>query len=98
MGGAVAKALASAGAQVFLTGLNPGSLRKVADEIIAAGGHAAADQVDALDEKAIKTHLEKVADKADSVDISFNALGEDVVQNIPLVDIAADDFVRPITF
>jgi 3-oxoacyl-[acyl-carrier protein] reductase len=97
MGGAVAKAFAKAGARVFLTGRNLNSVQKVADEILAAGGSAVADQVDALDEQAINTHIEKVASKVGTVHISFNAIGEDVVQNIPLMDITADDFMRPIT-
>ena len=45
LGGAVAKALASAGARVFLTGRNLSSVKKVADEILASGGSAEADQV-----------------------------------------------------
>lgn len=40
LGGAIAKALAAAGARVFLTGRTLQSLQKVADEIIAAGGRA----------------------------------------------------------
>ncbi|MCW3119484.1 MAG: family oxidoreductase [Chitinophagaceae bacterium] len=97
LGGAVAKAFASAGARVFLTGRTISSLQKVADEIVAAGGHAQVDQVDALDERAISNHLEQVIQQAGTVDISFNATGVDVVQNIPLVDIAADDFMSPMT-
>jgi NAD(P)-dependent dehydrogenase (short-subunit alcohol dehydrogenase family) len=34
---------------------------------------------------------------AGSLDISFNAIGLNVVQNIPLVDISVEDFMRPIT-
>jgi NAD(P)-dependent dehydrogenase (short-subunit alcohol dehydrogenase family) len=97
MGGAVAKALAAAGANLFLTGRHPASVQKVADEILAAGGSAAVDEVDALDEKAIHSHMERVVQKAGSVDISFNAMGVEVIQNIPLTDLGADDFVRPIT-
>ena len=38
LGGAVAKAFAAAGAKVFLTGRNPGSVQIVADEILTSGG------------------------------------------------------------
>jgi hypothetical protein len=31
------------------------------------------------------------------LDISFNAVGIDVIQNIPLVDISTNDFVNPVT-
>src|SRR6185295_3070415 len=82
IGGAVAKALASAGARVFLSGLNPGPVRKVADEILAAGGRAEVNQVDALDEKAVNIYIDKVLSKAGSVDISFSAIDYQVVQNI----------------
>jgi 3-oxoacyl-[acyl-carrier protein] reductase len=97
LGGAIAKALAGAGAKVFLTGRSLKSVQKTADEILASGGTAEIDVVDALDEKAIYDHMEKVVQKAGTVDISFNAVGVEVVQNIPLVDISADDFMRPIT-
>lgn len=97
LGGAVAKALAGAGARVFLTGRNLGSVQAVADEILAAGGVAEAEEVDALDEKAINAHIARVVQKAGTVDISFNAVGEDVVQNIPLTEIPVDDFMAPVT-
>lgn len=97
LGGAVAIALAGAGARVFLTGRNLASVQKVADEILATGGLAEVDQVDALDEKAISNHINRVADKAGTVDISFNAIGIEDVQNILLVDMRAEDFLRPIT-
>ncbi len=98
LGGAVAKALAGAGAVLYLTGRNRASVQKVADEIIAAGGKAEVDIVDGLNEKDIQDHLEKVVKKAGSIDISFNAVGIDVVQNIPLTDMTMDDYVKPITF
>ncbi|MEO7766867.1 MAG: SDR family oxidoreductase, partial [Ferruginibacter sp.] len=97
LGGAVAKALAEAGAKVFLTGRNLNSVEIVADEITKSGGYAQVDEVDALDEKAITDHIEKVIQKVGTVDISFNAIGVNIVMNIPLVDIAVDDFVNPIT-
>jgi NAD(P)-dependent dehydrogenase (short-subunit alcohol dehydrogenase family) len=97
LGGAVAKAFAGAGARVFLTGHRLPSVEKVANEILAAHGTVEVDEVDAFNEDAIRTHLERVVQKAGKVDISFNAAGVDVVQNIPLTDIAVDDFVRPVT-
>jgi 3-oxoacyl-[acyl-carrier protein] reductase len=97
LGGAVARALAAAGARVFLTGRSPGSVQKTADEILASGGNVEVDEVDALDEKAIAGHLEKVVQKAGTLDISFNATAARVVQNIPLTDIGVDDFMGPIS-
>ena len=97
LGGAVAKALAGAGARVFLSGRTISSVQKVADDILASGGSAYVDQVDATDEKAITTHLDKVVQMVGTADISFNATGVDVVQSVPLVEMAADDFMYPIT-
>jgi NAD(P)-dependent dehydrogenase (short-subunit alcohol dehydrogenase family) len=97
LGGAVAKAFAEAGARVFLTGRNLLSVQKTANEILASGGKAEIEEVDGFDERAINDHIESVAQKAGTVDISFNAVGVDVTQNTPLVDMAADDFIRPIT-
>jgi NAD(P)-dependent dehydrogenase (short-subunit alcohol dehydrogenase family) len=97
LGGAVAIALASAGARVFLTGRNLASVQKVADEIIASGGLAEVDQVDALDEKAINNHINRVVNIAGTVDISFNAINIEDVQNMFLVDMRVEDFIRPVT-
>src|ERR1700712_837052 len=97
LGGAVAKAFAGAGAKVFLTGRNLASVQKVADEILASGGAAEVHQVDALDENAIKSHLDFIAQKAGTIDIVFNAMGIGATQGIPLVEIKADDFVRTVT-
>jgi 3-oxoacyl-[acyl-carrier protein] reductase len=97
LGGAVAKALAAAGARLFLTGLNISSVQKVADEIRASGGMAETTQVDALNEKAVSSSLEKIVQQEGKIDISFNAIGTQVVQNIPLVNISADDFMNPVS-
>jgi len=93
LGGAVALALAAAGARVFLTGHRRPSVQAVADAILASGGKADVAVVDAMDEQAIAAHLSQMG----RVDITFNAVGVDVVQNIPLTDISAADFVTPIT-
>ena len=97
MGGAVAKALAKAGARVFLTGRNRSSVQMVADDILAGGGLAEVDQVDALDEQAVQRHIEMVVGQAGTIDVSFSAIDLQVVQNIPLVTMRMEDFVRPVT-
>jgi 3-oxoacyl-[acyl-carrier protein] reductase len=97
LGGAVAKALAASGARVFLTGHHIISVQKLADEIRTSGGTVEVDTVDALDETDIGSHLSKMLSRAGKVDISFNAVGVPVVQNIPLVDISVNDFMSPLT-
>ncbi|HTE02380.1 MAG TPA: SDR family oxidoreductase [Mucilaginibacter sp.] len=96
IGGAVAKALATAGAKVFLAGRNLGPVQKVADEILASGGSAEAAQVDALDEKAVNNYVASVAEKAGTIDITLNVIGLEVVQNKPMIDISVEDFTRPV--
>lgn len=97
LGSAVAKALAAAGARLFLTGRNLASVQKVADEINASGGIAEAVEVDAMDERQINTHIVEVVKSAGNVDISINAIALNDTQNIPLVDMTVDDFTRPVS-
>jgi len=97
LGGAIAKALAAAGARLFVSGPHIAPVQKLADEILAGGGRAEADMVDALDENAVSQYLDSIVQRAGTIDISFNAIGVKVVQNIPLIDIAVDDFMGPIT-
>jgi 3-oxoacyl-[acyl-carrier protein] reductase len=96
IGGAVATALANAGAKVFLSGHNIASVKKVADAINASGGIAQADEVDALNEKEINAYIDKIAAAAGTIDISFNLVDYKVVQNIPLIEMSAEDFTRPV--
>jgi len=95
--GAVAKAFAAAGATVFLTGRNLAPIQKLADEIVASGGKAHVAVVDALDAEAVNKHLGMVVKQTGTVDISFNLIDLQVVQGLPLVDMAISDFVRPVT-
>ena len=81
IGGAVAQAFESEGARVFATGHDPAPV-----------------ELDALDERAVEEHLQSVIDEAGRIDISFNAIGipdTDIV-GVPLVDLAAEQFSRPI--
>lgn len=97
LGGAVARALAAAGARLFLSGRSLDSVQKVADDICASGGRAEVSLADALNENDVSSHVDAVVRKAGTVDISFSAIDLQVVQNMPLVDMRADDFVRPVT-
>jgi NAD(P)-dependent dehydrogenase (short-subunit alcohol dehydrogenase family) len=99
IGGAVARAFASEGANLFLTGHNLAPVEAVAKEVVAAGGFAEAAAVDALDEQAVDKHLQSVIDKAGRVDISFNAIGipNTKILGVPLVELDVEQFSRPIT-
>lgn len=96
LGGAVAQAMAREGARVFLTGRSPGSLQKVSDEIKTAGGSAEMAVADAMDGRAVNEHIRSVLRAAGSIDISFNAIGWQDTQNIPLIDMDLEDFIRPL--
>lgn len=96
IGGAVAKAFAREGAQVFLSGRDGARVRAVARDIEAAGGTAEPATVDALDEAAVERHIAEVVEKAGSVDMVLNAMGVWPVQGVALSDIAAADFTYPI--
>jgi NAD(P)-dependent dehydrogenase (short-subunit alcohol dehydrogenase family) len=99
IGGAVARAFASEGADVFLTGRLLAPVEAVAKDIDSAGGSAEAVAVDALDEQAVDRHLQSVIDKAGRVDISFNAVGlpDTTILGVPLVDLDLERFSLPIT-
>lgn len=96
MGGTIARSFAEAGARVFLTARRLANARKVADEIRAAGGEAEVDEVDALDEQAVNQHADRVVKAAGTLDVSFNLINIQDRQGTPLVDMSADDFVRPV--
>jgi NAD(P)-dependent dehydrogenase (short-subunit alcohol dehydrogenase family) len=99
IGGAVARAFASEGANVFLTGRSLAPVELVAKEIVAAGGAAEAAEIDALDERAVDEHLGSVVDEASRLDISFNAVGipNARILGVPLADLDAEQFSLPIT-
>jgi NAD(P)-dependent dehydrogenase (short-subunit alcohol dehydrogenase family) len=99
IGGAVARAFARDGCTVFLTGRTLAPVEVVAKEVAAGGGSAEAAQVDALDEQAVDGHLRSVIETAGRVDISVNAVGipNSGTLGVPLVDLAAERFLLPIT-
>jgi 3-oxoacyl-[acyl-carrier protein] reductase len=96
VGGAVARAFAREGANVFLSGRTLAKVQAVAEEISASGGEAETAQVDALHEKAVEKHIGKVAQTAGRSDILFNAIGMEDVQGTPLHEMSLEDFTRPI--
>jgi 3-oxoacyl-[acyl-carrier protein] reductase len=96
IGSAVARAFAREGARVFLAGRTQGNLDEVAEQIRSAGGVAESAQVDALDEQAVDRYVDAVAERAGSIDISFNLISYADVQGTPLAEMAPEDFERPV--
>jgi NAD(P)-dependent dehydrogenase (short-subunit alcohol dehydrogenase family) len=99
IGGAVARAFASEGANLFLTGRHLAPVEAVVQEVVSAGGSAEAAEVDALDEEAVDKHLQSVTDNAGRLDISFNAIGipGTKILGVPLVELDVEQFSLPIT-
>jgi NAD(P)-dependent dehydrogenase (short-subunit alcohol dehydrogenase family) len=100
IGGAVARAFAAEGANLFLTGRHLAPVEAVAKDVVSAGGSAEATEVDVLDEQAVDKHLQSVIDKAGRVDISFNAVGipdNPNILGVPLVELDVEQFSLPIT-
>lgn len=98
IGSAVARAFASEGAGLFLTGRDLAPVEVVAKDVVSAGGSAEAAVVDALDEEAVDKHLRSVIDKAGRVDISFNAVGipDAKILGVPLTELDVEQFALPI--
>lgn len=96
LGSAVAGAFAQEGASVLLSGRTLSSVQKVADQIKASGGQAHAGEVDAMNEQAINIYLDSIVSEGKNIDICFNAIGLEDTQDIPLVNMALSDFIRPI--
>jgi len=96
LGGAVAAALAQEGARVFLTGRRRAPLQAVYERICGAGGQAEMAVVDAMDKEAVERQLAAMAENAGTIDISFNAIGMEDVQDIPLTEMWLEDFLRPL--
>jgi len=94
IGGAVARAFAREGAEVFLTGRAGVPVEALATDMATAG----AAEVGALDERAVDAHLQSVLDDAGRLDISFNAIGipDAEIVGVPLIDLDAERFSRPI--
>jgi NAD(P)-dependent dehydrogenase (short-subunit alcohol dehydrogenase family) len=99
IGGAVARAFASEGANLFLTGRSLASVEVVAKDIVSGGGSAEAAEVDALDEQAVDEHLRSVIDQEGRVDISFNAVGipNATILGVPLIELDVEQFSLPMT-
>jgi len=97
VGGAVARAFAREGANVFLAGRTREPLEMVASDIEKAGGRVEVAELDALDEQAVEKHMGELVDNAGSIDVSFNAISIQDVQLIPLVEMSREDFMRPIS-
>ncbi|GAA1598758.1 SDR family oxidoreductase [Kribbella sancticallisti] len=93
MGGAVARAFAREGATVHLAGRTLAKLQKVAEDITTNGGRATTALVDAYDSDSIAAHLASIDGP---IDVCFNGVSVRETQDIALVSMSVEDFVRPV--
>lgn len=97
IGGAVARAFAREGARVFLAGRTRERLEAVAASIEEVGGEAEVAVVDALDERAVDEHAERVAREAGGIDVSFNLITHPSVHGTPMVEMDLEDYAVSVT-
>ena len=97
LGSTIARAIAKEGANVFLAGRHLSSVKEVADEIVESGGCAEAARVDAMNESEVNAFVDSLIRKRGSLDLSFCAVDYQVVQNVSLVRLSVEDFVRPVS-
>lgn len=96
LGSTIAECFAREGAKVFLAGRTRDNLQKVADRIRYAGGQAEIETVDALREDDVNAFVQKVASKEGKLDISICLIDFQAIQDIPLIDMETEDFMRPV--
>jgi 3-oxoacyl-[acyl-carrier protein] reductase len=95
VGAAVAGAFAREGARVVLAGRTQQTLARVANQIRDAGGAAQTAVVDVT--AAMRAHAAEAAAASGSIDIAFNAISNDDLQGIRLLDMDLSDFARPVS-
>jgi NAD(P)-dependent dehydrogenase (short-subunit alcohol dehydrogenase family) len=99
VGMAVAREFAAQGATVFLSGRRLAAISQVAASIHQDGGVASAAEVDALDEQAVNTYLDRVAHEG-SIDILLNAVGpqpEDYGNGSNTLELPLEQFLLPLS-
>jgi 3-oxoacyl-[acyl-carrier protein] reductase len=96
IGGAVARAFADEGAQVYVGNRTGAKAEELAAAIAGQDGSARGFEVDALDQGSVRTFVDAVVAEAGRIDVSFNLISVGDVQGTPLVEMAWEDFAAPI--
>lgn len=100
VGAGVAKELAVQGAEVFLSGHRHASVEDVAREINEAGGRVHVEVIDALDELAVNSYIDRIVNQAGRIDIEFNAIGpppREYANGQNAVNLTIDEFMLPVS-
>jgi 3-oxoacyl-[acyl-carrier protein] reductase len=97
IGSAVARVFAGEGATVHLVGRTREPLEDLAASIAQSGHRVEVAPLDVTDRATVERHADAVAQRCAGIDIAFNATSNDDLQGTPLVDMADDDVLRPVT-
>jgi len=98
IGSKVAQEFSREGAIVFLSGRRLDPIERIVKEINASNGKADAAEVDALDEKAVNSYVDGIAERAGRIDIVYNAIGPQAIEydNLtPAIEIPYGKFLIP---
>lgn len=96
IGGACARTFAREGARVFLAGRTLEKLQRVARDIEASGGQAAASVVDVSDPRAVEACVADIISRGGRIDVMLNAISVAHVQGKSLLDTTLEEFEQPI--
>ncbi|TFB87381.1 glucose 1-dehydrogenase [Cryobacterium algoricola] len=75
IGAAIARGLAAEGANVMIADLDLAAGQRIADDIVAGGGAAAAVQADVTDRAAVRSAIESTVARFGRLDVYFNNAG-----------------------
>lgn len=96
VGSAVCVAFAREGAMVYLAGRTKEKLDAVAKKISGEGNVCYCNVLDAADKQAVNQHLEEIIGRHGKIDISFNLVGMDDMQGMPLDELTTEAFINPV--
>ena len=96
IGGAVSRAFAREGAQLFLTGRTLERVAAMAKELGETGAVASPALVDAMDREAVEAHLADLVRSVGHIDITFNLIGLGGEQGQSLTAMTREAFDLPI--
>jgi NAD(P)-dependent dehydrogenase (short-subunit alcohol dehydrogenase family) len=96
IGSAVARELATEGAEVFLSGRTRSNVDAVAGQIRAAGGRAHAEVLDAVDERAVEEYVNGIAGRIDAVFNAVGPLASEYANGTHAVDLKTEQFMAPL--
>lgn len=100
VGAAVANEFAAQGAHLFLSGRTRSRVQNVADAIRGNGWTAAVAELNALDDDAVTSYIDRVVAEAGRLDIVFNAVGPQPIEYdnaTSTMDLSVDKFMLPIS-